>query len=542
MLTLPFSVLPGSSQLFCDYSALKDDALHYFFGSFADRNAYEVQLDILSRRRYAREKLCNVLDKQNAVYFAGKQTFENIQRLGSSQTFCVFTGQQVGLFTGPLYTLYKALTTVHLAQWLKDEFPAYDFVPVFWLETEDHDLDEANHTGFIDKQNDFFIGRYGEEENPENRNLFPVGGLTFDARIEETILAVASRLQPSEYTESVLALLRSCYREGNTFAKAFAQMFFKMFPSTGIVFVDPSDPELKQIAAPVFLQELETFPTTGEEIIKRSAELEERYHAQVKPRAINLFYLHKGARHAIEPSDYGFFLRGSRQRFTKDELLEIANTTPENFSPNVLLRPIVQDFIFPTVAYVSGPAETAYFAQLQPVYDHFQIPMPIIFPRASLTIVEKKIQKLFNKFSLQLETVFDSPQEIFSGIFHDQESESFLQDFDVLRNEISSRVERLSALAAAANDNLVNPAKATAQNIMQLLSTFGEKLKQSEMEKHGIILRQLEKMQVYLSPEGKPQERQVNIITYLNRYGMDILKLIDEACLPFPSEHRLLMM
>jgi bacillithiol synthase len=247
-------------------------------------------------------------------------------------------------------------------------------------------------------------------------------------------------------------------------------------------------------------------------------------------------------RHGIEPSDYGFFLRGSRQRFTMEEMLKLANTVPENFSPNVLLRPVVQDFVFPTAAYVGGPSEVAYFAQLQPVYDHFQLPMPIIFPRASISIFEKKIQKLFNKFDLQLTSMYDSPQDLFAAVVGNGGNDDHIQAFERFRAQLLTQLKELPELATSVSVNLTDPAAATVQNIIQLLTNFGEKLKQTEMEKHSVILRQLEKMQMYLSPEGKPQERQINILTYLNRYGMDFLPKIDEYCQPFPAEHRLLML
>ncbi|MBL0176788.1 MAG: bacillithiol biosynthesis cysteine-adding enzyme BshC [Ignavibacteria bacterium] len=541
MITLPFSVLPGVSDLFLDYSAGVSGAKNFFLGHYADLLAFETHLHFLERRTYFRPELTEVLLAQNRRFGAPQATLDSIRTLAEGTTFCVITGQQVGIFTGPLYTIYKALAAKHLALWLKDQFPAYNFLPLFWLEAEDHDLDEAASTAVIDRENNLRRIVYAEPAADDAKNVAPVGALVFDERIARCVEELRAALPETEFTSETMALVEAAYKPGVTFADAFAAMLQRLFPASGLVFVDPADPELKKLLAPVILQELETYPTSGEEVIKRSAELEEQYHAQVKPRAVNLFYLHKGGRYPIEPIDYGFFLKGTRQRFTSDELLEIANEHPENFSPNVLLRPLFQDFLFPTAAYVAGPSEVAYFAQLQPVYDHFQVPMPIIFPRPGMTILEKKIQKLFNKFDLPYASMFDTPEELYRIIASAENSDAVSADFAAFKTELLAIAERLPAIAEAAQPSLVEAAKTTTQQIQRHVSLFEERLFQSRRERDAVVQRQLEKMQVYLSPEGKPQERQLNILTFLNRYGRDILTQIDDMCVPFPAEHRVLM-
>ncbi len=541
MITLPFSALPGTPQLFLDYANNESDAPNYFMGHFSDLMAYETHLQQLERRSYLREQLYNILVAQNKAYHGGPDTFSNLELLRRPDTFAVVTGQQVGLFTGPLYTLYKALTAVHLARWLAEQFPAYSFVPIFWLESEDHDFLEINHAGALTADNEFVSVPYAQPEEEEPRNLSPVGQLRIDARIDDSLKQLFAHLPVTDFSDEIQRLLQRTYKSGDTLQSAFACLMNELYPDSGLIFVDPSDTDIKQLAAPVFLQELETFPTTGEEVIKRSAELEERYHAQIKPRAVNLFCIHKGNRYSIEPSEYGFFLKGTRQRFTREELLELANNNPERFSPNVLLRPIIQDFLLPTAAYVAGPSEVSYFAQLQPAYDHFQVPMPVIFPRSSITLVERKVDKVFSKFALPYSSMFLSDDEAYRLIDSGNGSSSTF-DIENYRQRMDVMLEELLRDVTMENDNLQGPADATAGNIRRALASFEDKLFQHRQRHDDVINRQISKMHVYLSPDGKPQERQLNITTFLNKYGLDILPQIEDACAPFPAEHRLLML
>ncbi len=541
MITLPFSSLPGAPQLFIDYASNSSDARNYYMGHFSDLMAFETHLQLLERRNYLREPLYSALTAQNKSFLAGENAYANLEYLKSSTTFAVVTGQQVGLFTGPLYTLYKALTAVQLARWLQEQFPAYRFVPMFWLESEDHDFLEINNAGGISTDNDYFKVRYAQPEEDAPREVKPIALRSIEERIEETIAELRAKLPGTDFSDDIFRLLRDAYTPGGSLQQAFARLFNTLYPDAGVVFIDPSDTAIKQLATPVFLQELETFPTTGEEVIKRSAELEERYHAQMKPRAVNMFAIHKEGRYPIEPSDYGFFLKGTRQRFTRDELVELAGNEPERFSPNVLLRPIMQDFLLPTAAYVAGPSEISYFAQLQPAYDHFRIPMPIIFPRASLTIVDNKVDKVFRKFKLPYAAMFLENEEAWRLIQHGEEGNTAF-DFNEFRTRLSAILEELPALAVSEHANLGSPAEATLNNIQRSLATFEDKLLHHRRQNDEVLTRQIEKMHVYLFPEGKPQERQLNIVTYLNRYGFDILRQIEEACQPFPAEHRLLFL
>ncbi len=542
MLTLPFSALPGVTRLFLDYCARSHSAPNYFLGHFSDVMAYETHLQFLEQRTYHRREVAARLRELNAGAGAGAATMTAIDALEREGSFAVVTGQQMGLFLGPVYTVYKALTARALALWLTEQFPAYTFVPVFWMETEDHDLVEADTAAFIDAANDLQTVHAFVDEAVRAVNLRAVGALPFDAGITDAVARVIAESVQTEFTPWLKDILERSYREGNTFAGAFATLFHALFPDAGIVLLDPADVAIKQLLVPVILQEIDTHPVSGEEVIKRSAELEERYHAQIKPRAVNLFLTHKGSRHALEPGEAGFFLRGTRQRFSHEELVELATTQPELFSANVLLRPVFQDYLLPTAAYVAGPAEVSYFAQLQPVYDHFKVPMPIVAPRASVTIIEKKIQKVVDKFDISYGSIFEDPDTIYRNMTTNADEGDALRRLEEFRMRMSDMLPELATIASSVDPNLGEPAKSTMGSIERALELFATKAFNAYKQRDSVVRRQLEKMQVYTAPGGKPQERVYSIVTFLNKYGPSLLTDIEAICQPFPAEHRLLLL
>lgn len=538
MITLPFSMLPGVPRLFSDYCTSEGDASNYFLGHFSDLQAIEAHLDLLARRNVPRERLADILVAQNRDFGGGPRTMEHIHALRDAHTFAVVTGQQVGLFGGPLYTVYKALTAVHAATWLGEQFPSYTFVPVFWLESDDHDLDEAGSAVVAGPGGEARRIVYAENPADGPRSLVPVGSSVFDERITAAVQQLREALPVNDFAPAVLDAVERAYAPGATFTQAFARLLHALLPDAGLVLLDPSGAAVKQLLAPVFLQEIETFPVTGEEVIKRSAELEEEYHAQIKPRAVNLFLLHRGNRHPIEPGEHGFFLRGSRQRHTRDELLAIADTEPERFSPNVLLRPVCQDFLLPTAMYVAGPAEVSYFAQLQPAYDHFQVPMPVVLPRASLTLVDPRIGRIFARYGLPYEAMFGTIEEACLTVLRSTKADGGF-DFAGMRDAALSALAGLPALAAEEDRNLAAPAENTLKNIERALQTFEERLGQSRSQGDAVMTTQIGKLLAWLAPGGKPQERVFCLPSFIARYGPGLVTTISDACQPFPAEHRL---
>jgi bacillithiol biosynthesis cysteine-adding enzyme BshC len=524
---IPYSELQsgesGFSRLFVDYIDNYSNVKDFFIGDFRDKKLWQSQINAISHREIDRSLLAQVLLNQNRDYQCGIKTLANIDLLLSDNTVAIVTGQQVGLFTGPLYTLYKILTTLKLTEQLSQQYPEYNFVPIFWLEGEDHDIEEVSSFSFLNASNELQQLRYPSDKTSGN-NVGAVGSVHLDESIGMLFNNLHQALLPTEYSLKVFELFETAYQKGMTFSRAFIHLVNVLLEDSGLIFFDPHNPETKKILKPIFEQELSNISHTCNLVITQSELLEKQYHAQVKPRAVNLFLFHNGGRYAIEPHEHGFSLKGTRRTFSKEEMFGFLNTDPNLFSPNVILRPICQDYLFPTLAYVAGPSEVAYFAQFKLLYENFNIPEPIIYPRCSATIVEERIQKIINKYSLQSKDFFTDIEalkgRITASISDFKVEELFSNTFGTVSESLTSLKDGLESI----DPTLVPAMENTLVRMQGALNSLKEKTLAAQVRQHEISLRQLDKVAISLFPNSNLQEREMNIIYFLNKYGLELLR------------------
>lgn len=514
----------GFSRLFTDYIDNYSHVKDFFIGDFRDKKLWESRLNAVTHREINRSAIAQVLLNQNRDYHCGIKTLANIDLLLSENTVAIVTGQQVGLFTGPLYTLYKILTTLKLTEQLSQQYPDYNFVPIFWLEGEDHDIEEVSSFSFLNASNELQRLSYADEERHKGNNAGAAGSVNLDESIGILFSSLRQSLLTTEYSQKVFELFETAYQKGMTFSRAFIHLFNVLLENSGLIFFDPHNPDTKKILTPVFEQELQNVSKTCQLVITQSEMLEMQYHAQVKPRAVNLFLFHNGGRYAIEPHEHGFALKGTRRTFTKEEMIELLNQDPNLFSPNVVLRAICQDYLFPTLAYVAGPSEVAYFAQFKLLYENFNIPEPIIYPRCSATIVEERIQKIINKYGLQSKDFFTDidalKARITASISDFKVEELFSNTFGTVSESLTSLKDGLESI----DPTLVPAMENTLVRIQGALNNLKEKTLSAQVRQHEISLRQLDKVAISLFPNSNLQEREMNIIYFLNKYGLELLR------------------
>lgn len=536
MYTVEYGSLPNFNNLYLDYISSNEDDYKkvspFFNAHFRSNEDFFKIIDekahnYNTNRYFDKNVLIDILKRQNVDFGGDEFTAQNIELLKSDDTFTVVTGQQVSLYTGPLYTVLKTITSIKLAKDLKERFPQFNFIPVFWLEAEDHDLDEANHIYLIDKQNE--LQRVGFEsqqadEDSAKKSSKPVGSLKLDEMINSINEQLRSGLLDTDFKDKLMNLITKCYTPESDFKTAFAKMMSELFKGYGIVFIDPSDAEVKRLLVPIFEKELTTSPKLCESIITTSAELEKHYDLQVKPKVINMFFLHNESRLLIEPRDGGkFALRNSKRRFENEELLNILQENPELFSPNVVLRPICQDYLLPTVAYVGGPGEISYFAQFKPVYNHYGITMPVIFPRASVTVIEGKISKFMENFNVKLEDIFHHNFLVSKVV--DKISEVKIED------EISKYMDDLNKIfydmrnmTVKVDKTLLNTVDNMKEKLKQNMEQFKGKLINAQARKSETTTTQIDKVVNNIYPNNNLQEREINISYFLNKYDDAFMK------------------
>ncbi|KXK52292.1 MAG: hypothetical protein UZ05_CHB002001335 [Chlorobi bacterium OLB5] len=537
MYTVEFSKLPNFNNLYLDYISGGGDEMEklkpFFNSMYRDNEEFFKVIDdkvhnYSTNRYFDKNILIDILKHQNVTFGGDEYTAANIEKLSGEHTFAVVTGQQVSLYTGPLYTILKTITAVKLAKDLHERFPQFNFVPVFWLEAEDHDIDEADHTYIIDRQNELIRIGFEQQENNSEENIKrstpPVGSTVFGEVINSINEQLRSSLIDTDFKDKIMTLVTKHYREGNDYKTAFAGLMNEIFKGYGVIFIDPSDIEIKRLLKPVFEKELTSSPKLCESIITQSAELEKHYDLQVKPKVINMFFLHNNNRLLIEPRDGGkFALKNSKRRFENDELMNLLEESPELFSPNVVLRPVCQDYLLPTAAYIGGPGEISYFAQLKPAYRHYDITMPVIFPRVSASIVESKISKFLNNFNVKFEDIFHHSFLVSKVV--DKLSEVKIEDeIGKYTDEINKIFYDMKNMTVKVDQALLNIVDNMKEKTKQNLEQFRGKLINAQAKKSETTTTQIDKVTNNIYPNHNLQERVINILYFLNKYDDSFIK------------------
>jgi bacillithiol biosynthesis cysteine-adding enzyme BshC len=334
--------------------------------------------------------------------------------------------------------------------------------------------------------------------------------------------------------------VEAAYRPGTTLEDAFAQLMRRLFPEAGLVFVNPDDRRLKAMAAPLFRQEIDAPSTTSAHVNEAGDRLEAAgYHAQVHARPTNLFLLDDDGRYPIDTDgDGGFALRGTDRTFSADALHDLLDTAPERLSPNVVLRPLMQDALLPTAAYVAGPSEVSYFAQYRAVYDAMDVPMPVIYPRASVSLVEGKVQKVLDKYDLSLPDVAGHLDQLFQDVVKAEMEVDVDEVFGDAMREIHQAVNDLKPDVEAVDRSLTPAVEATRTDLQQAMDALKTRVVKAEKRAQDEVRAQLEKARVNLVPGGTLQERVVSVLYFLNKYSLDLLDDLRDGLTLDTSAHQ----
>ncbi|MBZ0182930.1 MAG: bacillithiol biosynthesis cysteine-adding enzyme BshC [Melioribacteraceae bacterium] len=535
-----FSDIPGHQNLFLDYLYEFENVEKYFRYNFRDTNSFSSLFQKISESERADKKsVVNAINQFYSAYKPSKKTKVNIELLGKDKTVAVVTGQQLGILGGPLYTFYKTITAIKLASSLKEKYDDYNFVPVFWLEGDDHDFEEVTELNLINQKNELQKFIYNDNK-PEDFNRGNIGRLAFNEGIENFIQEVKSELRETEFSKNVFELFEDSYKLGNTFKKAFSNLIFNLFDEEGLIIFDPQQNEIKNLLKPIFKKELSNFEVHANEVVKISADLEEVYHSQVKVKPINLFYSDNNGRYSIEPEDDLYRLKGKRQKFTLIELLDEIENYPDKFSANVLLRPITQDYLLPTGFYVAGPSEISYFAQVMPLYNKFGISEPVIYPRSSVTILEKNIKGVLEKYELNIEDIFVEEKLLNNRVLN-QVADIRIDDLlNEDEHQIAKAMDNIKEKLFGIDPTLKDLSDKTYQKIKQGLDTLKSKAENAQERKHDVALRQIKKASISLYPNNNLQERELNWLYFANKYGMDIIKWIFDEVAINKFEHQVI--
>ena len=502
--TIPLADTKAFSSFFLDYIQQKQ-TLRPFYHRFPVVENFKDQIAEKSGAFPAvhRAALVSSLQKQYESLDISDAVSSNISALSNPDTFTVTTGHQLNIFTGPLYFIYKIITVINACKKLKSDYPNYNFVPVYWMASEDHDYDEIKYFRLYGKKYVWETsqkGAVGRFHTKEMQKLF--GDIPGD-----------------------ISIFKEAYTKNKTLAGAVRHYVNALFGKEGLVVLDGDDRDLKSLFRPVIEDDIfdhKTLPLVNE----TNKALEELgYKTQVFCRDINFFYLDNGVRARIEKSGDHFIVVDTDLNFSESELRSLIDKTPEKFSPNVILRPLYQEWILPNLAYVGGPAENVYWLQLKKVFDYYNVPLPMLMPRNFAVVIDHTIQRKLEKTGLDFACYFEDKNYLFNHWMLKNSKKDLTVGSE--RSTIREIYSQLKKRAESIDKTLGEFAGAEGTRVMNGLERIERKLLRAEKRLHSDKLRQIEAVKDALFPNGSLQERVDNFLTFYQQDKDFVHKLID---------------
>ena len=502
--------LPHQAKLFLDYLE-RFERVKAFYAYPPTMQAVSREARKLSYPSDRRAEVAALLRAQNVAFGAGRETISNLERLEEGAV-AVVTGQQVALFSGPPYSIYKALMAVQIAEELtRSGIPA---VPVFWMATEDHDLEEVRQTTWFDR------GKLIRFELPVAAEAGrPVGQIPL-GREAGPLVHEAAELLANQGSDLLAQYLIESYGPEETYGSAFGKLFARLFAEQGLILMDPLDQGLHKVAAPLYQHALAERDALNEKLLERGKELDRAGFApqvKVTSRSTLLFYLGDGPRLPIIASA-GKFQTGERT-WPREALVRLTHAEPQNFSPNALFRSVVQDYLLPTAGYIGGPAEISYFAQSEVIYRELLGRMPVMLPRAGFTLVDAKANKLLRRYGLTVEDVWAGPQNLRHKMEGAAVPKSLSRTFERNQKQNAKMLAQLGKQIEKLDPTLKGTVERARKRIEFHIEKLRRKAGRAQDQKTGLISAHEQYLESLLYPHKALQSRELCLLPFLARWG-----------------------
>ncbi len=519
---IPFRKTNYFSSLICDYLDEKPE-LKEFYHRFPKLDSFKEQL-LEKQKSFPAEHrsvLQRVLLHQYKNVPTSERTKENISLLTKDSTFTITTGHQLNLFTGPLYFLYKIISTINLTEKLKKEHPDNYFVPVYWMATEDHDFDEINYFNFKGKKIQWNHKDGGAVGNFDTEGL------------DKVFEIFSSEIGSGKNAEQLKTLFRSAYLEHNNLSEATRYLANELFREYGLVIIDADDRELKQLFIPYMEKELEQ-QVAYQNVLPKAEKLDEKgYNVQVNPREINLFYLSKGLRERIIENEGSYFVNDTEILWSRSELLKELSEFPERFSPNVMMRPLYQEVILPNLCYIGGGGELAYWLELKDYFMAVEIPFPILLLRNSVLIQTQKQAEKIKKLGVSDLELFLKQHELINRKV--RQISNIDINFNPQREHLKEQFNGMYELAKKTDVTFMNAVKAQEVKQLKGLDMLEKRLLKAQRLKLRDHVKRLTSIQNELFPNQSLQERNTNFSEMYLEYGENLIPDLIKQLNPLQS-------
>lgn len=526
--TIPFKNTGYFSKIICDYLEKKESVREYY-GNFPDIEGFkdQIKLRLNSDVKVDRKSLVEILSDQYAKIDISDKTRENIDLLRMDNTFTITTGHQLNLFTGPLYFLYKIISTINLTEQLKKEFPKYNFVPIYWMATEDHDFEEIQYFNFK-----------GDKYSWKRNSGGAVGRLSTKG-LDDVYEVFGKQLGFSKNAKSLKSLFEKSYLQHENLAEATRFLANELFSKQGLVIVDADEPALKKSFIPFIEQEL-LKNTCFKEVSKTIENLKIDYDIQVNPREINLFYLQDNLRERIVNENGIYKVLNTEFVFTKEEILEEVYQFPEKFSPNVLTRPLYQEIILPNLCYIGGGGELAYWFELKDYFDEVHVPFPILLLRNSVLLVSEKQIKKMHKLDVSVNDIFMNQNQLIQKKV--KEISEINIDLSNQKAMLRSMFTALEVLSDKTDKSFLGAVKAQEKKQLNGIENLEKRLLKAQKRKLSEKVSRISNLQNQLFPKNSLQERYLNFSELYIEYGSGLIDVLTEALQPFEMQFDIIEM
>lgn len=522
METIPISFRKTGyfSKIICDYIENKPE-LRSFYNYEPELASFKQAIEAKSKENIPRTLLVEVLKEQYKHIDYAPLVQRNIELLSDKNTFTVTTGHQLNIFTGPLYFIYKIITTIKLARKVAEQYPEYQIIPVYWMATEDHDFAEINHVNLFNKQVVWDVKTKGAVGNIPTSSFHHV------------LSEMKAILGESEYAKELIHIFENAYSENALLSEATRTLVHTLFQEYGLVIIDGNDPKLKQQIIPFIKNDL-TEQNSFRIISETNKRLTPHYDLQVNPRELNFFYLTDEYRERLIVENNTYKTIDNRFVFTKQELEEEIKKFPERFSPNVVTRPLYEEMVLPNLAYVGGPGEIAYWLQLKDLFHFYKVNFPILILRNSFLFIDENTISKMKKLTIHPESIFNS-------------IETWTQDF-ITRNakkeislqkelvQIEHIFETILRKAFEQDNTLQGTVEAEKKKTIHSLQALEQKLVKAEKKKFEIELNQLQKIKTRLFPENELQERHETFSSFYVKEGKAFISKVMDTTDPFGKD------
>ncbi|NAS29764.1 bacillithiol biosynthesis cysteine-adding enzyme BshC [Flavobacteriaceae bacterium R38] len=507
------------SDLICDYLEEKE-ALKPFYHRFPSIENFKAQIEEKQKSfsNTSRSVLVKALHNQYKNLTISDASIANIKALENDTTFTIVTGHQLNLFTGPLYFLYKIISTINLTKTLKVEYPDYNFVPVYWMATEDHDFDEIKYFNFREKKIQWNRESGGAVGELDNNGLNTVYEL------------LSKELGIGKNADFLKELFKKAYVERDNLTDATRFLANELFKEYGLVIVDGNDKDLKSLFIPYVEEELKnqtSFKTVGP-VAKKLGDLS--YKIQVNPREINLFYLTSGRRDRIVEENGVYTINETHISFTKEEILKEVQHYPERFSPNVMMRPLYQEVILPNLCYIGGGGELAYWLELKTYFDSVKIPFPILLLRNSALVISESQKKKLQKLTISDKDLFVKQDVLVNKRV--QEISDIAIDFSSQKKHLEEQFKALHVLAEQTDKSFLGAVKAQEVKQIKGLGVLEKRLLKAQKRKLGDQISRVTELQNQLFPGQSLQERNLNFSELYLEYGEELIPTLIDVLQP----------